>query len=86
MIAIETKHLPWTENRPARIKATAPAGQNITLSRDSLPDNDYDAHKAVALALCESMNWGKELVGGGTKRGMVWVFGPRGCLDPETIR
>lgn len=54
MQAITVKFLPATNNRPARLKATANAG-SVTLSYHNI-DAD-DKYLAAATALCEQYGW-----------------------------
>ena len=80
--AIETKYLGPTNYRGSRIKAYEPDGQSVTISYD-YGLNDHDLHKKAAQALLDKMNWPYEIIGGHTRRGMVWILTERnGDLRP----
>lgn len=70
--AIETKYLPATSNRGARIKATAWAG-NVTVPYDYALNAD-DNHKAAALALRHKMGWQGKFAQGGNVKGDGYYF------------
>lgn len=79
-LAILTKYLAWTTNRPTRIMAYTANGHKLIISRDSIPDkidgkdlSDYDKHKYVAEQLQAKMSWQAPLVGGSTKEGYAFV-------------
>ena len=73
MKAITTRYLGCTDTKGSRFVATTEGGNRITISYDySL--NAEENHKRVALALCDKMKWSKDIIGGGTDKGYVWVF------------
>ncbi len=85
MIAIETKYVGPTDNKPSRIIASTCNGQRLTIScgraedmaREKLGHDDtQSSHQVVAQALADKMGWTDRIVGGGTKRGYVFVFVP----------
>jgi hypothetical protein len=71
MQAIVTKYLGPTNNRGARVKATADAG-SITVSWDHALNAD-DNHESAAVALRAKLGWNDDaygkLVGGGLPDG-----------------
>ncbi len=71
--AITTKHLPATNTKPARVKATTASGISLTKSYPIDGDHEY-GHKNAALALCQKLGWTGEIVGGATRDGYVFVF------------
>jgi hypothetical protein len=68
--AITTKHLPATNHRGSRIKASCEAG-TITVSWDYALDAQ-DNHKAAALALIQKLGWS------GLAGGSDWYGGSPG--------
>ena len=73
MKAIETRFIPATTHKPARVSASDGDGNRIIISYGS-QDGGEDAFRKAADALAEKMGWGGELVGGATKRGYTFVF------------
>lgn len=79
-IAIETRILPVTNYRPTRIVATTANRQRLVMSKSeaehlAMPsERDDDAHRAVAQALADKMQWQGQLIAGSTKAGYVFVF------------
>lgn len=73
MIAIETKYIGPTDNKPSRIRAITCNGQQLIQSYDH-GLNCQDAHRKCAEALCDKMGWKGHLIGGGTREGYVFVF------------
>ena len=73
MKAIITYYLPPTNMKPARIKAVEPDGISVTLSWDQSIDADAN-HRAAQTMLCEKLGLSGRMIGGHTRRGMVWVF------------
>lgn len=72
MQSIETKYLGPTNNRGARIKASAQAGA-VTVSYDhalSVVEN----HDAAALALAVKLGWRGRWNGGGRANGVGYNF------------
>ncbi len=58
MKAIQTKYLPPTNSRGARLKADDGDGNSVTIPRDHALSHE-EAHKAAAKALCDKMMWGE---------------------------
>ena len=93
MRAITTKYHGATNHLPARLSASDHEGNRIIMSRwdESIDADDTEGmHVRVALALCDKMGWalgnGLFLAGGGTKRGMVFVFAEcPNCSKREAI-
>ncbi len=73
MKAIETKYHGPTDTRGSRFSACDSDGNRVSVSYDYAL-NSEDNHRAAAEALKAKMGWDGELIGGSTKRGMVWVF------------
>lgn len=71
--SIQTRFLPATNHRPARIKATAYAG-SVIVSYDHAHDT-AENHARAARALAEKFNWtGGEWIGGDTPDGRGFSF------------
>lgn len=70
--AIATKYLPATNNRGARIKATAWAG-SVTIGYDHALSTE-GAHKAAADALIAKLGWQGKFAQGGNAKGTGYVF------------
>lgn len=68
MKAIETKYLPPTNSRGARIKAWTEGGNSITIGYPYELSRD-DVHHAAATALCKKMDWPTKLAGGSLSHG-----------------
>jgi len=73
MVAIQTKYLSATNTRGSRIKAWTTNGQSITISYDYALDG-MEVFKKAALALCEKMDWSKNIDGGSTEDGYTFIF------------
>ena len=73
MKAITTKYHGPTEHRGSRIIAKDEDGKKFILSEFGQFNHD-DAHRAAAEGLRDKMGWRGDLIGGGVKGGMVWVF------------
>jgi len=71
MVAIETKFIPPTNHRGARVKAFTESGLSVTIPWEH-GDGVEANHVAAAQALAHKMDWAGFWVGGGTKRG--WAF------------
>lgn len=69
--AIETKHLPCTGSRGARIKASDHDGNSVTIPYPHELRADA-GHAEAARKLCEKMNWQGKLLG--AQLGKNWVF------------
>jgi len=84
MKAIQTKYLPCTNSRGSRIKAIAEGGDKPHTITIPYPHelSGMDCHAAAAVALCQKMNWGGTLIGGGLPDTYVFVFLPRGATIP----
>jgi hypothetical protein len=77
--SIETRYLPWTNHRPARVIATTTSGIRLVLNWDheeTLENNHY----AAAKALQEKLNWSPIKAGSATKKGYIWL---RTTFDTE---
>ena len=72
MKAIQTKCLPATYTRGARIKAFDLDGNQVTLPYDY--EGIERMHRKAAYALRDKMGWKGELIGGHIKTGMGLVF------------
>ena len=70
--AIETKYLPATNTKGARIKATSWAG-SITLPYDYSLNNDQ-MHAKAAMALVKKLEWGGTWLQGGNASATGYVF------------
>ena len=85
MIAIETRYLGPTNYRGSRYVATTCNGHRLVQGALASLDSE-DNQEAVATRLAVRMGWLTDggpvqrwrLVGGGTRRGMCWVFVPAG--------
>lgn len=77
MKAITTKFHGSTNSRGSRFSATDSDGNRVSISADYALEHDA-RHRKAAEALCTKMGWkgAESLIGGGTKDGMVFVFGP----------
>lgn len=75
-LGIETKYLPVTDKRGARIKAFTSTGQSVIIPFDSSL-NTLDAHFAAVIALKKKLktDWNIERMSfGGTKQGFFFCF------------
>lgn len=72
MQAITTKHLPATDTKGRRIKATCQGG-NITIGWDYELD-DRQNHWAAAMALINKLGWYGPFTIGETKTGYAVLF------------
>ena len=80
---IKTKHLPVTNSRGARIKATCQAG-SITIGytyEHSGADAHFEAVKALISKL--GLNWGSEFTVGSDTDGYYFI--PRDSFNTATI-
>ena len=73
MKTIETYRLGPTNYRGSRIKAVDTDSHNSVILPWNYEDDDQN-HRDACLALLRKMYWRGDMVGGGTKRGKVWVF------------
>ena len=62
MQAIQVRTLPYTNTRPARVKAWASAG-SVTLSAHAVPAN-VSPHGFAAAKLCAKLGWTGSLLSG----------------------
>ena len=69
--AIETRYLPPTNCRGARVVAQCDAGRLVLPWRDNL--DPVENHHAAAEALRERLGWYVKLIGGSTQQGYAWV-------------
>ncbi len=80
MIAIETRYIPCTNNKPTRIVAETANGQRLVMASELASHQSGDTGRAddccrvVAQALADKMKWDGTLICGGTKAGYVFVF------------
>ena len=74
MQTITTKHLPATDTKPSRVKAThSGRRQSVTVSCGGQDAPFYD--RIAVQFLMEKLGWTGSMVGGGMADGsMVWVF------------
>lgn len=79
MKAIETYYIGSTNTRGPRVKAADRDGNQITISWVS-QWSAVENHKRAAKQLRDKMGLDGRLVGGFSKRGMVWVF-PEGGYE-----
>ena len=73
MQTITTKYHGPTNNRGARITATATGGCSMTIPYPQELSGVL-VHLAAARALCQKLNWHGDLSAGDTKTGYVFVF------------
>ena len=76
MVAILTRYLGPTNYRGSRYKATAgdePGRPSLTVSCDSALGSEAN-HASAAYAFALKMGWRGRWVGGGTYRGMAFVW------------
>ena len=86
MKAIETKRLPCTNTKPARIKATALGGFSVVISYPMDAEIEAMAHYMAVLALVKKYNlcWNvSRMVYGATEKGLVFCF-PESVI--ETVK
>lgn len=83
MQTIETYIVPCTNFKPTRIVARQSGGPARIIRSKSEIENSFSAHCAInddmihrkmAELFMQKMNWDNPIVGGHTKRGMVWVL------------
>ena len=76
MKAITTKYHGWTNHRGSQIIASDLDGNRFTLKEFEISNfrTHDEAHRAAAEGLRDKMGWKGDLIGGGVKGGMVWVF------------
>lgn len=91
MQTIETRYLPATNTRSARVKAThSGSSTSVTSSIESFADmTDDQIHAHIACDLMQKLNWVGTMIGGHTKTGMVWVFANNdksNCTSPTFSR
>ena len=83
MKAVVTRYLPFTNTKPARIKASAEGVPSIIASVESfrLAGNGLDdPHITAAKALCRKYDWGETLASGGLPDG-TWCH----CFIPDVV-
>jgi hypothetical protein len=73
MQTIKSKILSATNFKPTRVKATSSNGISKTIPFDYGMSTEENYMK-VAKKLKNSLKWDKEMIGGHTKNGMVFVF------------
>lgn len=83
MKAVVTRYLPFTNTKPARIKASAEGVPSIIASVESfrLAGNGLDdPHITAAKALCRKYDWGETLASG-VLPGGDWCH----CFIPDVV-
>ena len=73
MKAISTKYIGCSNTKGSRIKAYDCDNNSVTIGYPHELSGEA-CHLKAALALCDKMGWDKDLLGGGTKEGYVFVF------------
>ena len=73
MKAITTRYAGPTNHRGSRFIASAEGVSSVSIPYDYALDA-YANHEKAAYALCRKYGWSGRLIGGGTKKGYVWVF------------
>ena len=73
MKAILTKYMGPRNVRGSRIKAYDADGNSATIPYPHQLRSE-DGHHKAAQSLCDKMGWKGDLIGGGTKDGMAFVF------------
>ena len=73
MKAIRTRYLGPPDFKGSRIVATDEDGNRAVIGIPPLARGEA-VHKKAALALCDKLDWGHNLIGGGLKDGYVFVF------------
>ena len=73
MKAITTKYHGPTDRRGSRFIADDGDGHRVTVSYDHALNSEQN-HARACQALKDKMKWEGDMVGGGTKDGMVWAF------------
>lgn len=83
--AITTRYVGPTNNRAAYVCASEPEGKRVRVPEGpGLGYSEEQWHLQAAMLLCAKLNWSGELIGGGIKGGMVWVFVPKGKMLMDT--
>lgn len=85
MKAIVTKYHGPGNVRGSRFSASDEDGNKVFASYDYALNSDAN-HAAAARKLCEKLNWGGRLIGGGLGNGMAWVFDPTVKGNGEPLR
>jgi hypothetical protein len=81
MVAIETKYVGPRDRTGSRIIATTESGHRVVISYPQELSGEA-AHRKAAVELCRRKLRGgncDRLIGGGTKKGYVFVFAPESC-------
>lgn len=73
MKAIKTKYHGATNHKGSRISASDEDGNKVIISYPHELSGEA-VYKKAALALCEKMGWGTDIVGGSLRDGYVFVF------------
>ena len=73
MKAIKTKYHGATNTRGSRFSAEAEGVARIYMPYD-YELNAEENHRIVAEKLCDKYDWKGEIIGGGLKDCVVWVF------------
>lgn len=75
---IETKYIGASNTKPSRIRAKATCGKSVLISYPHDATNDAHAHAMAADKLRVQLGWGAMFEAGTTKRGLIFVFPPKG--------
>jgi len=70
---IETKFLPATNHKGARVKAWSSYGKDSLVLSYDYSLNTEEAHAKVAMALAEELGWFGDYICGGSDVGCVFV-------------
>lgn len=76
MQTIETHYLPVTNTKPLRVVAVTSGGlRGKPISANNVNGDSVETvHAYAAKLLRDSLGWEGKMIGGHTKRGMIWVF------------
>lgn len=75
---IETKYIGASNTKPGRIRAKASGGMSVLISYPHDATNETHAHAIAADTLRVKCGWGEMFEAGATKRGLIFVFPPKG--------
>ncbi len=81
MVAIETKYVGPRDRTGARIIASTESGHRVVIPYPHELSGEA-AHRKAAMELCRRKMSGGDcgkMIGGGTKKGYVFVFAPESC-------
>lgn len=80
--AISTRYAGPTMRRGSRIIASEPDGRRVVLSYDCALSSTAN-QRVAAETLRDKLRWNGALIGGATRKGMVWVFCDRETAAPN---